>query len=195
MHRNVVAFDLSFTAPGWAWFDHLTNEDRQRGAVSNVVSGTLRPTKYTGTDPLSELYRLDWIRTECLSIIPPDALVVVEDFAFSRANQAHQIGGLQYCFRLSLWKRGVPFILVAPSRLKKFVTGTGNAEKSLMLQQVYKRWGIECKDDNEADAVGLCYVGMAMLGMWEPQTAQQREVVAAMRQAFAHVFPPNKVVT
>ena len=37
-------------------------------------------------------------------------------------------------------------------QIKKFLTGKGNAKKNLMLMNVYKKYGIECSDDNQADA-------------------------------------------
>lgn len=45
--------------------------------------------------------------------------------------------------------------IVPPTSLKKFVTGTGNAAKAEMLLGVYKKWGADFRDDNEADAYAL----------------------------------------
>ena len=53
---------------------------------------------------------------------------------------------------------------VAPTSLKKFVTGKGNAKKDLMLLSVYKRWGFDTTNDNKADAYGLAQFGRALLG-------------------------------
>ncbi len=52
-------------------------------------------------------------------------------------------------------KKEVPFKVVAPGTLKKFVTGDGRAKKDLMLLKVYKKWGVEFDDDNLADAYSL----------------------------------------
>lgn len=48
----------------------------------------------------------------------------------------------------------MPFI-VPPTVLKKYVTGKGTAKKNEMLLGVYKRWDVEFKDDNLADAYAL----------------------------------------
>ena len=44
--------------------------------------------------------------------------------------------------------------------LKKWVAGTGRAAKEMMLLHVYKRWGVEFKDNNLADAYGLARIAM-----------------------------------
>lgn len=72
--------------------------------------------------------------------------------------------------------------MVPPTTLKKFVTGKGNAEKSLMIREVYKRWGFDAADDNQADAVGLLQVGRAVIGELTDLTKPQLEVVAALRK-------------
>ena len=43
--------------------------------------------------------------------------------------------------------------IVAPTALKKFVTGSGAAgKKNLMLLATYRKWGVEFDDDNKADS-------------------------------------------
>ena len=60
--------------------------------------------------------------------------------------------------RTLLWETDFPFIVISPKQLKKFVTSNGNAPKDLILRDVYKRWGVEAKDNNQADACGLAYM-------------------------------------
>lgn len=110
-----------------------------------------------------------------------DPLVVMEAPAFGARFQAHQMGGLQYYFRIQMRICSVPFVVVPPMTLKKFVTGSGKADKNVILREVYKRWGITAENDNEADAVGLVYIGAALKGLWSPETAYQREVVEKLK--------------
>lgn len=74
-----------------------------------------------------------------------------------------------------------PTLVVAPAQLKKFVLGSGKGEKSLMLREVYRRWGVEAANDNEADAVGLAMIGAAYLDESRCVNQAQREVVAALK--------------
>lgn len=52
--------------------------------------------------------------------------------------------------------------IVPPTSLKKFVTGKGNAKKNEMLLGVFKRWGVEFTDDNEADSYALARLAQAI---------------------------------
>lgn len=77
-----------------------------------------------------------------------------------------------------------PPLLVAPSRLKKFVTGAGNASKVQVAAAVTRHWpDAQARNDNEFDAVGLAAIGAAAHG--EPfnraLTKYQQEVVEAVR--------------
>lgn len=117
-------------------------------------------------------------------IWPPnqDPFVVMEGLAFRSSMMGHsEIVGLSYIVRYKLWQAGIPCIQVNPMHLKKFVSGRGNAEKSMILREVYRRFGAIVSNDNEADAVVLAHIGMALLGTWEPQTAAQREVLEKVR--------------
>ena len=65
---------------------------------------------------------------------------------------------------------------VPPSTLKKYATGRGNAKKVEIVLAVYKHWGKEIRDDNEADA----YV-LAKIASGHGATAYQRDVVDKLR--------------
>lgn len=124
-------------------------------------------------------------------LAPATDIVVIEDFAFSRGNQAHLLGGLGYAIRLYLRSHDIPFVLVGPMQNKKFASGSGKAEKSGMLLAVYKRWGIEAEDDNVADAVSLCMIGRALVGNWQPTADFQREVLKKVLQSNSDVLIPD----
>lgn len=94
-------------------------------------------------------------------------LVVIEDYAFSRADQAHAKGELGGVIRLALWERGIETITVAPTALKKFVTGVGVAQKDEMRLAIYKRFGIEAKSQDELEAAALAIMGWHWIGMGE----------------------------
>lgn len=48
-----------------------------------------------------------------------------------------------------------------PTELKKFITGKGNSKKQIIIQQVYKKYGVEFEDDNLADAFVLAKMAEA----------------------------------
>lgn len=168
---NIIGVDLSLTATGMCG----------SGGADTISA----PNGMTGME------RLNWLFTVILAcILSPEAteeqhrqtLVVFEGLSYgSNDPSAQERAGLAYLLRHALYRQGVLYLLVPPTTLKKFVTGKGNAEKSLMLLEVYKRFGVSAANDNEADAVGLYYIGLAMSGQWEPTTDAQREVLATLR--------------
>ena len=158
---QVVGLDLSLTGTGVCLYSSGT-----------IESYTIDTQKRLGMD------RIDYIVSKCLDAASSCDVIVMEDLALqSRNGKAMERAGLAYVLRWRLWKVGKPFILVAPGALKKFVAGKGNAEKDKMILEVYKRFGIEAADNNQADAIGLAYIGAAYLGAWAMTTEAQRQVM------------------
>ena len=54
-----------------------------------------------------------------------------------------------------VYRASIRLLIVPPSTLKKFVTGSGVAPKNKMMLGVYKKWGVEFETDDEADAYAL----------------------------------------
>lgn len=93
----------------------------------------------------------------------PD-LVVVEGYSFASRFTSFTAVEINAILRLRLFENNIPYILVPPTTLKKFITGRGNAKKQDMLLEVYKRWQVEAKTDDEIDAYGLAMLGAAFQG-------------------------------
>lgn len=176
--NHIIGLDLSLTATGLARYEDGT------------TTYCTVPGEGTG------LLRMIGIEKDVLAkIYPMVKLVVCEELAFTRNDPSSQErAGLAYFLRRNFFQNCVRYILVAPNTLKKFVTGKGNAEKSLMLREVYRRWDIAVDNDNEADAVGLCMIGACLLGHMEPQTDAQREVLSTIATSNPGMFPDIPVV-
>ena len=71
-----------------------------------------------------------------------------------------QMGALHFLLRVFLFRHEIPFKVISPGTLKKFVTGNGHAKKDLMLLKVYKKWGVEFEIDDLADAYGLARMAL-----------------------------------
>jgi len=93
----------------------------------------------------------------------PD-LAVVENYSYSSKFISFVAVEINAIIRWELYKQGVPYILIPPTSLKKFVTGKGNSAKDLLRLEAYKRWGVEAKTDDEIDAYGLAMMGAAFKG-------------------------------
>ena len=114
----------------------------------------------------------------------PADLILIEGYAYAAKNQAHQIGELGGVIRTMLEKRGLPWIEVAPSQVKKFASGKGNAKKDLVMLNVYKKWGVEFASSDEADAYVIARIGQALLSKDTELTQYQAEVIADLRKKY-----------
>lgn len=97
-----------------------------------------------------------------LDVHKPD-LVVMEDYAFGNTFSLTKLVEIGTVFRMEFIKREIPFILVSPRGLKKFVTGKGISEKAVINKYIYKKWGFDTDDNDIADAYGLVMVGLGLI--------------------------------
>ena len=174
---RIIGIDLSLTHPGWATFvgDRVTDF----GPIDKI------PT-------VDRMDRLKYIAQKYRALSEGSDWAVFEGYSFASTTQAYSLGELGGVVRFTLQYSGHRWIEIPPATLKKFVTGKGNALKSRMILAVYKRWKIDVDDDNQADAVGLAYVGAALKGVWEAQTKEQKEVIETIRHGFKKKFPANE---
>jgi crossover junction endodeoxyribonuclease RuvC len=156
-----VGLDLSLTHTGYAILD-------QDGVV--LASGVIK-SKPSGKSLLAETRRIVKIAEEVMEKIDEfieegeGVLVAIEGLAFmAKGTSLVQLAGLNYLVRILLAEFGWPFIIVAPTTLKKFITGSGKGDKDMMMMAVYKHYGFESMDNNECDAYSLAICGLAVLG-------------------------------
>jgi len=147
---RIVALDLSLTATGVAVW-------------TSGVETTLRVN--SPPNSMRGMRRLEWHLREVVALSIGADLVVLEGYAFARPNQAHQIGELGGVIRLALHTRRLPYVEVAPSALKKYATGKGNAPKEMVLVEAVKRLGYTGADNNVADALWLLQMAQDAYGL------------------------------
>lgn len=159
---KVLALDLSLTSTGVV----------QPSGEIDVWA----PKALTGVARLAEL-------TRCLRdviIIDPPELVVLEDYAYAARYSGHQAGELGGCIRLSLFHKGIPFVEVAPTALKKFATGSGKGSKDKVLAAAVRE-GAPVDGNDEADAWWLHELAIAAYGAPSVTLTQYRlDVIGAI---------------
>lgn len=67
--------------------------------------------------------------------------------------------------------------IIAPSKLKKYVTGKGDGPKDEMRLKLFQKWGVETRDNNEADAYGLARMAAAIVSVEQPSFSYEQEAL------------------
>ena len=139
----------------------------------------IRPKK-TGVDRLIEImFLLGDIFVDLQSGGTDITDVAIEDTV--RASYAATVlgelaGAVKLTCHSTLYGQARYPLKVPPSTLKKYATGRGNAKKIEVVLSVYKHFGKEFKDDNEADA----YV-LAKIASGHCSTKYQQEIQDKLR--------------
>lgn len=160
--------------------------------LSLTATGVALPlggTAVISTSPKKSLpFRLRYIRTSFLALWVEQCghrtVAIVEDLPFTRNNAAGQLGMVHGIVRVALDElvdQGVcaGVVLVVPGSLKRYATGTGNANKQQMLAEAIRRLDYQGSDDNEVDALWLRQMGLAHYAPDEAVTvpAKNREAL------------------
>jgi len=179
MKQFFVGLDLSLTSTGLVILD-------ENGVVQEATSISF--PKLKGAE------RLNAIQQEIRSMLSGYSnqlhnikMIAIEDYAMRAMGRTFHIGELGGVVRLLLWRLQYPYIEIAPTQLKSFVTGKGagdGASKEMMILQVFKQWNFEVSNNDVADAFGLCQIarGVSGYGEWK---ANQKEVIAKILNPIA----------
>lgn len=104
-----------------------------------------------------------------LQKFPAHIDVIVYEQSHHRGGDATQIGvGMVACILAFCAERGSEYKACHSATLKKFITGKGSADKSLMGAVAKQRWSRTFRDDNECDA--FCLLMWALAGC--PESAK-----------------------
>ena len=168
--RQVLAIDPSLTSTGVCWgsdpHDWEVMVCKSKPLGKNVAE---RVRRYEGL--FSQINQI------CMTSQP--VMIFIEAYAYG-ANTGSQmyLGEFGGILRWHLDYHSKHIYEVAPSTLKKFVTGKGNAKKEHMLAHVYHQWGRLFDTSDEADAFGLYQMALCAAGRSTPTNKAQRESVA-----------------
>ena len=169
----IIGIDPSLVSTGYCTIDRHRRVLDQGRIETKKLRGPER-LKYIKEELTHILYRFDNIDFVC-----------IEDYSFgSQGRAVFQIGELGGVIRVLLYESIIPYIEIAPTCLKKFVTGKGNSKKDEVMLHVFKRWGFEAKNSDEADAYALAQMGIAIATGDHGLTQAQAEALEKPRRAF-----------
>lgn len=80
-----------------------------------------------------------------LNIQPQDKIthIYIEDYAFAAKGRVFNIAENTGLMKYFLYRAGLPFTVLAPSVIKKYATGKGNADKNLMEDTFQRHTGLD----------------------------------------------------
>ncbi len=150
---RVSGLDLSLTSTGAARL------------VVGVDYVKVRPVTATFDTPASlckpgmKHPRLQWVTDNVRVWVKGSDLVVVEGPSYDSHQGQHKIGGLWWMTTHILWTWKIPYVVIAPSKLKTYALGKGSGkgtDKDRVLAAVIRRYsGVAVDGNDEADALVL----------------------------------------
>jgi len=174
-----IGLDLSLTHTGYVVIQ----------VDGKVLTHGVIKSKPCGDRPIDEIRRIVKISSEITDQLDkvlkvPPSIVCIEGLAFmAQGTSLTQLAGLSYITRAFIDSCLWPFIIIAPTTLKKFITGSGKGDKDMVIMSVYKNYGFEASDNNEADAYSLAVCGLAVLGKpLKRSTKPQEEVISLLKK-------------
>jgi Holliday junction resolvasome RuvABC endonuclease subunit len=118
-------------------FYYLTTNKKLVGNFDNAI-GVEHKEYY------SEQERYDNIAEFFLNKIPTKdgpPIIYIEDYSFGSTGRVFHIAENAGLLKYKLWEVGYKFTTVAPSAIKKFATGKGNADKQKMYEAFVSETG------------------------------------------------------
>lgn len=157
---NYVGLDLSLSGTGFIQLDQDGNLIKQE---------VFKADKPIGDNWQADIKRLsDLVDRIYLSIPTMVRVICIEDLA---SNPKFMGSSIKLIMMRALFQAKIAkaFCLpsvtdvywIKPSSVKKFVTTRGNANKIEVATALTKKYGIEFKDDNTADAFALAHMAIA----------------------------------
>ena len=147
-----VGIDPSLTSPGFA----VLNEDGSPRGVFNLATRDLR-----GGERLAAIYDF------AMSLFPMSGEIlkghaVIEGYAINAQNRPFDLGEAGGILRLVLAQNRIPYTVVPPALVKKFVTGSGQATKEQVQLCTKRNWGFSFEQEDQCDAFVMGRIARAI---------------------------------
>lgn len=124
----------------------------------------LEAREATAPKTLKGMNRADYIACEVVTLIQKytPKVICLEDYAPKFMGSAIVNIEITAVSKYMIYQLEYGYWKVPVGTLKKFVTGKGNAQKDLMMKEVFKKWGFDTDNNNIADSFGLAMFGGAL---------------------------------
>lgn len=173
MSAHVLGLDLGLAHAGAAQI-HMA--EAQPPALSRSPADAPVFTQHLQTDPLPADAPIELVADRLRRVArwaveratTSTVLVVIEGPSHgSDHGQAHERAGIWWRVVDQFVRHEVPIAVIPPKTAKKYIAGSGNADKHAVRHAVAAAWpgrGLHSATDHEADAVALATCGVDWLG-------------------------------
>ena len=176
MSPRVCGLDLSITSTGLASIKGgLVATERFRTATPADVKTRTTAWYRTSHD------RMTKIADRAVAYCDGADLVVIEGPSLhAKGSSVDRMFGMWWIVTRALHEAGIPYAVVAPTQLKKYMTGSGGAGKDAVLAAVIKRLPGDVSGNDEADALAAAAMGADYLGYPVATLPQAQRAVLAL---------------
>ena len=145
----IMGIDPSLSATGWYLLD-IENRNSKYGEINSKRK---------------EIERLMDIEEGIKNQLPMAKLeLAVMEKAFYSPYYGSAIGNVELgaILKRLFHIEGIPLVLVVPTTLKKWITGSGKSKKNEILRKAYQKWGIS-ESEHITEAFALAKIGEMVL--------------------------------
>ena len=184
---KLLAMDLSLTNAGVCRLQDV----RAGQPVWDLETVRVPETRIAGWRPgttkagprLNGVERLSWWSSWLVEEIADGAdFIVIEAPILHGTGRHSDIGELMGVIKLCAHQRDAAVRLVAATQIKKWATGSGEADKRRMIDTAVEAMGGEMTlDEHQADAYWLAQIGWATWGDGEPDTPSRILLAKTLR--------------
>jgi Holliday junction resolvasome RuvABC endonuclease subunit len=161
----------------------------------NATDGTATETVYdfspkvagTGIERIQHVHQTLSVHFERVSVLGQITHICYEGYAYGAKFRREELGELGAAMKLALAEVFPDHVqrrihAVAPATVKKYVTGSGRADKDKILLSVYMRWQHQAANHDAADAYTLARIAQALADPEPPELKFQQEVLDTIRR-------------
>ena len=173
--------DCYGTKPRSTYQDHATDLSHRIDRILSKIKAVVADAQLSGMTPVV------FIEGYAMGFAGKRKKLGVESVEGGGAptGRLFDLGELGGVVKHWLFQEQIPVFVVTPGQLKKFATGKGTGPKANVRVAIIKRWQLDYEDDNICDAYVLARIGFAYLGLDDPQTKEQRDVIAILKKGQA----------
>ncbi len=90
-------------------------------------------------------------------------MVIQQNYSFGSKFNRQAMGQLGGIAKYTYSTMNIPYILIPPTVLKKFVCGKGVAQKDRVRLQAFRKWNIDFSTNDQVDSFVLAKIGQAFV--------------------------------